>query len=137
MTECYKLIDVKLSREKIQARPVAWDREIHDGEGNDRKGNPAISTEFHATCPYCGNLVHFARTDIYKDSLAEDNVKCGECKRGNKPVDGDLEAVKEVKVTLPEFKAKKQSFIDPIGSGIFDVEVDMELLEKVESAESD
>ena len=49
----------------------------------------------------------------------------------------DLEVAKEVKVTLPEFKAKKQSFIDPIGSGIFDVEVDMELFEKVESAESD
>jgi hypothetical protein len=137
MTTCYEFIDIKLSGERIQARPVAWDREIYDGEGNDRKGNPVVATEFHATCPYCGNLVHFARTDIYKDSFAEDNIKCLMCKRGAEAVGSASTIVKKVKIELPSFTPKKQVFIDPIASGLFDVEVDLELLEKVESAESD
>lgn len=133
MTTCYNFIDIKLASEKIQARPTGWDREIYDGFGNDKNGNPAIATEFEATCPYCGNLVQFSKGDIFKDSLEDDNIKCTSCNKGNKAV--GQEVVVETQV-LPEFQPKKQVFIDPIESGLFDIDVDIELLKKVESAES-
>lgn len=137
MTTCYEFIDVKLLGERIQARPVAWDREICDGFGNDKNGTPVVAIEFHATCPYCGNLVHFSKSDVYKDSFGEDNIKCLTCHRGNEAVASASTVVEEVKVTLPTIQPKKQTFIDPIASGLFDLEVNMELLEKVGSAESD
>lgn len=132
MTTCYEFIDIKIKNEMIQARPVAWDREIYDGFGNDRHGKPVLATEFEATCPFCGNLIHFSKESIYKDSSKNDNIKCQECNAGNINVE-DTGQVKTEKVAI---KANKEVFIDPIASGLFDEEYDVELLKKVESAES-
>jgi len=128
--ECYELISVKVKFETIQARPVAWDREIYDGVGNDKNGNQAIPTEFHATCPHCGNLIHFATVDIYKDVDKHDNVKCLICNAG-------VVSLEEIESKGPDpevIKAFEEMFVDPIASGVFGLEVDLELLKKIESA---
>jgi hypothetical protein len=132
MIQCYELIDVRIKNEMIQARPVAWDREICDGFGNDSKGVPVNSTEFHATCPFCGNLVHFAKTDIY----SKDNIKCLECGAGNTKVEEDEVVVSTTPSAPKVVQPKRDVFQDPIESGLFDVDVDHELLERLESAES-
>lgn len=123
MTVCYNFITLKLKEEEIQARPVKWDREIADGFGNDAQENPVKPTEFHATCPYCGNLVHFSVNDIYKDVYNNDNIKCPTCYTGN-------ETGKSVALSQGEI------FIDPINKGIFGLEVNKELLDKLDLAKS-
>ena len=132
MILCYELIDVKVKNEKIQARPVAWDREICDGFGNDSKGEPVNSTEFHATCPFCGNLVHFAKTDIG----SKGDIKCHTCGAGKARTEEDEVVVSETPSTTKIVQPKRDVFQDPIASGLFDVDVDHELLERLESAES-
>ena len=79
MTECYELIDVKVKSEPIQARPIAWDRKIADGFGNDSNGNPVMAVEFHTTCPHCANLIHFTMDDIHKDEFGDSHVRCLDC----------------------------------------------------------
>lgn len=138
MTSCYDLITIKLKNEIIQARPVAWDREIADGFGNDVRGNPVTAVEFHATCPYCGNLVHFTSDDIYKDKQEKDNVKCLMCRAGSEV--GNVGAPKELKKTLAggpkAIESKVLVFIDPIADGLFDLEVDHDLLKELDSTKA-
>lgn len=112
MIKCFELITVKLADEFVQARPVAWDKEIVDGFGNDKDGNEVTPVEFDATCPKCGNLVHFSTKDIYKVS-GDDNIKCGECFAGNE--------------RAPDL------FKDPISAGVFKMDVDVDLLTKLDS----
>ena len=128
MIKCYELITIKVKKEEVLARPVAWDREIYDGEGNDKKGVPVNPTEFHATCPHCGNLIHFSLEDMYVAVSGENNVKCGECGAADIPAEA-----KEEKVILPSDVV----FLDPIAEGLFDLEIDEELLKKVDSTELD
>jgi hypothetical protein len=126
MTTCYDFITIRLKHEDIQARPVAWNKEIVDGFGNGSDGKPVSPTEFHATCPYCGNLIHFTVDDIFKDVNETDNVKCLTCRSGN-------EAVEEVKKQAA-IAPKTSIFIDPIATGLFDLEVDMDLLDSAEAS---
>lgn len=130
MTTCYDFIDIKIKTEKIQARPVGWDRPIVDGYGNGADGKPVKPTEFHATCPYCGNLVHFTIDDLYRDTAGMiNNVKCLICRAG-------AEALVQAKQTeKKEVVPQKMAFIDPIGDGLFELEVDLELLKKFDLTE--
>lgn len=141
MTECYKLVDVVCGGHQLQARPVGWDGEDVDGFGNDKKGYPVIAIEFHTTCPQCGNLVDFNKCDLYvgKDR-SENNIKCETCGCGAdflKPQHaGNKKGITEKKIKLSAFGAEKLIFRDPIADGLFDEEVDLELLKKLDSAES-
>ncbi len=126
MIKCYELISVIVKGETVFARPVAWDREIYDGMGNDAKGEPAVPTEYHATCPHCGNLIHFLVDDMYVAISGKNNIRCGECGAASAPA----ESV-ETKVIQPV----DMTYLDPIAEGLFDIEIDQELLEKLDSAE--
>lgn len=135
MTKCYELIEIRIKNEDVFARPVAWDREIYDGFGNDKSGNPVNPTEFQATCPHCGNLVHFASKDIYKDDKNKSNVKCFICGAGIQNVKGVEET--QQKPETKEVTPQKEVFIDPIATGLFNLEVNYELLEKLDSTKAD
>jgi len=142
MTECYKLIDIMCGGEQLQARPVDWDREVVDGFGNDQKGDPVNAIGFHTTCPSCGNLVDFKKCDLYvgKDK-SENNIKCEFCGCGaefdKSQYEGkEGEEVVEKKIKLPSLKAKRLVFRDPITDGLFDEEIDLKLLKKLDLAKS-
>lgn len=129
--KCYELIDVKIKSELIQARPIRWDREIADGFGNDKNGEPVESIEFHTTCPYCGNLIQFTRDSLFIDVMGNKyNITCLSCKAGNLP------AMIENKGSERTINPISMVFIDPIAEGLFDVEVDEERLLKLESTKS-
>ena len=131
MTPAYNLIDIQIKNQKTQARPVAWDREIWDGEGNDRSGNPVSPTEFNTTCPFCASLVHFNAEDLYTSlSGIENNVGCDACGAANQP----SEVVEENSEDAVE--ANYTTFRDPIAAGLFGGEVDFSRLEKIDLAKS-
>jgi hypothetical protein len=141
MTECYKLIDVVCGGHKLQARPVDWDRQDVDGFGNDRKGEPVNAIGFHTTCPRCGNLIDFRRSTLYVGTdETENNIKCESCGCGTdfsklQNEESGKETV-ERKIEVPILTAKKLVFRDPIADGLFDEEVDLNLLAKLDSTES-
>ena len=127
---CYDLINVVIKKEQVQARPIAWDREIYDTDGNDVKGEPVEAVEFHTTCPYCGDLIHFAKDEILwiaENDQPEGNVQCEECGAGKK-----LEISEDGTPQPRQISAVQVEFLDPIAEGLFDVEIDQELFEKVE-----
>lgn len=84
MINCYSLTSVRIKSEGIYARPVGWDRPDEDGFGNGKNGRPIQAIEWHTTCPFCGNLIHFGLDSLY---VAEDgsanNIRCEECNSGN------------------------------------------------------
>lgn len=130
MIKCYELITVQVKGETVLARPVAWDREIYDGEGNDAKGDPANPTEYQASCPHCGNLIHFSNDDIYEGITGADNVKCEECGAHAKKAD-----VEDDPDTTSAIEPKEVTFLDPIADGLFDLDVDLDLLKELDSTE--
>jgi len=71
----YKLGEFIVAGVKSSARPIEWDREIIDGEGNDAFGVPAIPIKYECSCPNCGNCVSFSASLLC--------VKCPECGAGN------------------------------------------------------
>jgi hypothetical protein len=144
---CYELIHVRVGSEVLQARPIAWDREVWDGEGNDRDGVPVEAVEFVTTCPFCANLIQFKKDEIYYSSNpgasdkgpgtsrwavggAPTDVGCVTCGAGN--------AKLEVEELEPELETVvvRTSFKDPIASGLFGDEVDFERLKVIDLAKS-
>ena len=70
----FDLFEIHIGNESNSARPIAWDREMADGEGRDAKGEFAIPIEYETVCPHCGQMVHF------KAGL--NALKCPECGKG-------------------------------------------------------
>lgn len=131
MTTCYQLIDVQIGNQQTQARPVAWDREIWDGNGNDKNGEPVKPTEFNTTCPFCANLIHFNVDELYiAVDGSSNNVGCYTCKVANQK----SEIASEEKETT--VVASRTTFRDPIAEGLFGDEIDFEKLKKIDLTKS-
>jgi hypothetical protein len=130
MTLCYQFIDIQIKDCKSQARPVSWDREIWDGNGNDIKGNPVNPIEFDTTCPFCANLIHFRVQDLYvAENGTINNIECGSCGVSN------LRVESEIKVEGKMVEPTVTTFRDPIAAGLFGDEIDFERLKQFDSAE--
>jgi hypothetical protein len=118
MIPCYELIDVLIGNTSIKARPTGWNREIYDGFGNDQFGRPVEAVSYETVCPHCSQLLSFAKDDIYESSDGtKDNIRCTLCKIGKPEIEKD------------QYEAR---YIDPIGSGLFGEEVDLERLKSID-----
>jgi len=144
MTQCYQLIDVVCKGQQLQARPVEWDREDYTGFGKDRKGTEVKAVGFHTTCPNCGNLIAFKSTELYVGkNKSENNVKCGQCHYGTDKQDVVKEdksvvhkiAKLKVEVVEPTIEPVVAAFRDPIADGLFDEDVNFELLKELDTAQ--
>ena len=122
MIPCYTLLEVNVGTEKILARPVRWVIEDVDGFGHDKDGNDVVPSGYHATCPKCGNLIDFAAEQIYIDEHLVEYVACDNCNAGADKI-GDIDLSKPI---------EDSEIIDPIKDGVFDIEVDLEVLETLE-----
>lgn len=97
---CYEWSEITVYKELVRARPVGWDREIVDSDGNDKDGIPVVAVEFETTCPYCGNLLQFKTSDIYCSVGNSANIKCGTCNKGNEKIVAVEPEVSSVKLDL-------------------------------------
>jgi len=136
MIPCYKLVEVRVGSQIVSARPVRWDEQDEDGFGHSVDGKEISAIGFHTTCPSCGELIDFDNVDLYlaiDDS--ENNLSCGACGAGNKKLETQADSPKEEIQDRKEIEIKSAGFIDPIAEGLFDVEIDEEILGKL-TAES-
>ena len=114
----FELSEIIINGLLAPARPVAWDREMADGEGRDANGEFAIPTEYECTCPHCGNMVHF--------EAVFEALQCPECGVGqNVPI---------VQFAPPfQDPGEYGQVSDPIPDSAFgDAAIDPELLEAIE-----
>ena len=65
MSGPYDLLEVQMYDEILFARPIAWDEEDADGFGNNEKGEPVKPVRWMSTCPKCGQLVEFDKTNMH------------------------------------------------------------------------
>ena len=136
MSQCYQLIDIQIKNDKTQARPIAWDRTLVDGEGNDEAGKPVVSIKFATTCPFCANLIEFNRDDLYTaTNKSINNIKCETCGAANQKAEIAAKEEEEKK-TENVVVAHYTTFRDPIAAGLFGEEIDFERLEKMDLAKS-
>ena len=125
MIPCYSLKDVLVGSEMVSARPVGWDKVDYDGFGHDKDGEDVQAIEWASTCPSCGDLLQFIVTDIFK---LNDNycVECKECGAGKRPEGLDISNPIDPEKMLENYV--DVSFVDPIKSGTFDIEIDKDRL---------
>jgi hypothetical protein len=106
----FDLKAVKVGKDVVHARPVAWDRTDSDGFGNDEAGNPINAVRFNTTCPACAQLMDFGVDDLFKGTDgSDDNLVCISCKAGvdrtpNKPA------------ALAKVVEAKAPFVDPVAN---------------------
>lgn len=110
MSTPFDLKEVRVGKEVVHARPIAWDREDFDGFGNDKDGTPMQPIKFHTTCPACAQLMEFALPDLFKGvDGSSDNLVCATCKAGvDRAVDVPAAIAKVVEANSP--------FVDPIAN---------------------
>lgn len=104
----FDLKAVRIGKETVHARPIAWDREDADGAGNDSNGVPMSAVRFTTTCPSCSQLVEFGTNDVFtgKDGTPN-NVVCISCQAG-------VEHTPDKQVAIVKIVEAKSPFADPI-----------------------
>jgi hypothetical protein len=110
MSTPFDLKEVRVGKEVVHARPIAWDREDADGFGNDKNGDPMQPTKFHTTCPACAQLMEFSPTDLFEGvDGSSDNLACASCKAG-------VERAANKPAVIAKVVEIKSPFVDPIAN---------------------
>lgn len=108
----YDLKEVRLGTEVLYARPIEWDREQADGNGNDKFGNPILPIKFESTCPKCAQLISFGPKDIFFSTKGFESIACTTCSAG-------AEQAPVAAVVVNKIKADKSPFVDPLADNSF------------------
>jgi len=102
----YDLLEVKINKEVLHARPVEWSGQDEDGFGRDKDGEYVHATKWHTTCPGCAQLIEFSM----ENCAMEDEsvfVSCETCNIGRDKV------VDLVNTTPPtELQAELQQILE-------------------------
>lgn len=130
----YDLIKITIGSETLYARPIKWDREDNDGQGNDINKNPISPIRYMATCPNCAQLLEFDNNQLYSSSNdVKNNIMCTLCKHGNNRIEAD-DFKSESDVVIVEDNQSKilDVFRDPISDGVFVYTVDIDKYREIE-----
>tara|TARA_R100001244_G_scaffold25113_2_gene25422 strand:- start:79985 stop:80398 length:414 start_codon:yes stop_codon:yes gene_type:complete len=126
MSYAYDLLYVTIGNEEVGARPTAWDAQDETGQGVDIAGKEINAIAWMTTCPGCGEMVDVLKPGLY---IATDGTEfcfsCISCGAGKE--------VKKLQFSTEVEVVKKETpdvavFIDPIKEGLFDNEVDHDVL---------
>lgn len=108
VTTPFDLRPVKIGKEIVHARPIAWNGTDSDGFGNDEAGNPITAFRFNTTCPACAQLVEFELSDLFKGTDgSDDNIVCASCKAG-------IDRAPDKEAVVAKIVETKSPFTDPI-----------------------
>jgi hypothetical protein len=112
MNTPFDLKEVRIGRDIVHARPIAWDREDFDGFGNDKDGEQMKPVSFHTTCPACAQLVEFSPDSLFTGVDGSiDNLACGSCKAG-------VERAKDKPAVVAQIIETQSPFVDPVAGGL-------------------
>lgn len=124
MSYAYDLLYITIGDEKVGARPTEWDRQDETGSGVDISGKEINAVTWMTTCPKCGGLVNVIKSGLY---VASDGTEfcfsCPECGAGKELKKAQFSTSADKKQTVDI-----ATFIDPIKEGLFENEVDVDLL---------
>lgn len=118
----YDLIEIRIGREKVQARPINWDK-VPSGDESDE----TISvSEYMTTCPLCAQLLKFTPIDIINingDMVV--NCTCVKMETVETNSEPQVEQINNVEISQSEIQAilNRESdvqFIDPIANKYVD-----------------
>lgn len=122
----FDLKEVRVGKEIVRARPIAWADEDADGFGNDKNGNPIQPTQFHTTCPACAQLMEFGLNDLFTGvDGSVDNLACVSCKAG-------VERAPNKPAVIAKIIETKSPFVDPIAEKLIQAMISKQQAFKVD-----